>query len=94
MLQKIEVLVISPSQAIDKIASRYAAQLPWAIRFLLRGVGAMRRSGANLVSYLLFDKDFCRALIDLGYQDAVNQKKEILEFLNKQKHPKAQESLP
>lgn len=92
-LQKIEVLVISPSQPIEKIASRYAAQLPWPIRFLLRGVGAMRRSGANLVSYLLFDKDFCRALIDLGYQDALSQKQEILDFLNKHKHPKAAESL-
>ena len=83
-LHKIEVLVISPSQPIDKIASRYAAQLPWPIRLLLRGVGAMRRSGANLVSYLLFDKDFCRALIDLGYHDATQQKQEILNFLSKQ----------
>ena len=43
----------------------------------------MRRSGANLVSYLLFDKDFCRALIDLGYQDALKQKQEILNFLDR-----------
>ena len=82
-LRSIEVLVISPSQPIEKIAGRYAKNLPWPIRFLLRGVGAMRRSGANLVSYLLFDKDFCRALIDLGYQDAVKQKQEILDFLNR-----------
>lgn len=98
-LQKIDVLVITPSRAIEKIAGRYAKHLPWPIRFLLRGVGAMRRSGANLVSYLLFDKDFCRALIDLGYQDAMNQKKEILEFLGKNgkastKHAQAAEDLP
>ena len=87
-LRKIEVLVITPSQPIEKIAGRYAKQLPWSIRFLLRGVGAMRRSGANLVSYLLFDKDFCRALIDLGYQDAMNKKQEILTFLEKNKPPR------
>ena len=81
-LHEIEVLVITPSEPIEKIAGRYAARLPWPIRFLLRGVGAMRRSGANLVSYLLFDKEFCRALIDLGYQDALKKKKEILAFLN------------
>ena len=89
-LRKIEVLVITPSQPIEKIAGRYAKQLPWAIRFLLRGVGAMRRSGANLVSYLLFDKDFCRALIDLGYQDAMSKKQEILAFLEKGKIPRKQ----
>lgn len=80
-LQHIDVLLISPSQSIEKIAGRYAKQLPWAIRFLLRGVGAMRRNASNLVSYVLFEKDFCRALIDLGYQDAMNRKEELMAFI-------------
>ena len=80
-MHHIDVLLISPSQSIDKIAGRYAGQLPWAIRFLLSGLGAMRRNASNLVSYVLFEKDFCRALIDLGYQDAMNRKEEIMEFL-------------
>lgn len=78
----VDVLVIEPSQAIETIAQRYAMHLPWTIRFLLRGIGAMRRSGANLVSYLLFEKNFCRAMIELGYQDALKQKQEILAFIN------------
>ncbi len=81
-LQHVDVLVIQPSESIEKIAQRYAGNLPWAIRFLLRLVGAMRRSGANLVSYLLFDKAFCRALIDLGYQDAMRRREEILLLLD------------
>lgn len=48
---------------------------------MLRGIGAMRSSGANLVSYLLFEKGFCRAMIDMGYQDAMKRKAEILDFL-------------
>ena len=88
----VDVLVIEPSQAIEKIAERYAIHLPWTIRFLLRGIGAMRRSGANLVSYLLFEKNFCRAMIELGYQDALKQKQEILAFINPRE--KASESLP
>jgi NTE family protein len=80
-LRHVDVLVIAPSQPIDRLAERYRSCLPWTIRFLLRGVGAMRRSGANLVSYLLFDQGFCRALIDLGYQDALKRKEEILAFL-------------
>jgi len=75
------VLLISPSQSIEKIAGRYARQLPWAIRLLLKVVGAMRRNASNLVSYLLFEKEYCRALIDLGYQDAMNRKEELIEFI-------------
>jgi NTE family protein len=90
-LRHVDVLVIAPSQPIEKIAERYAANLPWTIRFLLRGVGAMRRSGANLVSYLLFEKGFCGALVDLGYQDAMKRKAEILAFFEQQEAP---ENLP
>lgn len=83
-LQHVDVLVIQPSESIEKIAQLYAGNLPWPIRFLLRLVGAMRRSGANLVSYLLFDKSFCRALIELGYQDAMRRRAEIQVLFNTQ----------
>jgi len=79
-LQHIEALVITPSQPLEKIAERHIANLPWTIRLLLRLVGVMRGSGANLVSYLLFEKHYCRALIDLGYQDAFKRRDEILRF--------------
>lgn len=81
-MHHIEVLVITPSQPLEKIAERHIAELPWTIRLLLRTVGVMRRSGANLVSYLLFEKNYCRALIDLGYQDALQRRDEILKFLD------------
>lgn len=80
-IRHIDFLVITPSQPLEKIAERHIAQLPWTIRLLLRSVGVMRRSGANLVSYLLFDKYYCRALIDLGYQDALKRREEIVAFL-------------
>lgn len=79
-LQHVEALVITPSQPLEKVAERHIANLPWTIRILLRLVGVMRGSGANLVSYLLFDKHYCRALIDLGYQDAFKRRDEILRF--------------
>ncbi|MFA6902787.1 MAG: patatin-like phospholipase family protein [Gallionellaceae bacterium] len=91
-LHHIDVLQISPSQSIEKIAGRYAKQLPFPIRLLLRTVGAMRRNASNLVSYLLFEKDFCRALIDLGYQDAMNRKDEIVAFLGISAESMADES--
>ena len=80
-LRHVDVLAVSPSQPIEKIAERYAAELPWTIRLLLRLVGARQQSGGTLVSYLLSEKKFCRALIDLGYQDALKRRDEIMAFL-------------
>ena len=83
-IKHVDVLVVSPSQPIEKIAERYIKELPWTIRLLLRLVGAVRQSGATLISYLLSEGEFCRALIDLGYQDALKQREEILRFLDGQ----------
>jgi NTE family protein len=41
----------------------------------------MNRNGSNLASYLLFERGFCSALIDLGYSDTMKRQKEVLEFL-------------
>ena len=81
-LKKIDVLIVSPSQPLEKIAERYTAELPWTIRLLLRLIGVRHRSGGTLVSYLLSEKKFCRALIDLGYQDALKRRAEITDFLD------------
>jgi NTE family protein len=81
-MRHIDVLVITPSQPLEKIAERHIQSLPWTIRLLLRSAGVMRHSGANLVSYLLFDRNYCRSLIDLGYQDAMKRRDEILKFLD------------
>jgi NTE family protein len=76
------VLSIAPSLSIEKIAAKYAKNLPWTIRLLLRLIGVRQHSGTSLVSYLLSEKKFCNALIELGYQDALSRREEILEFLD------------
>ena len=81
-MRHIDVLVIEPSRSIEEIAQRHVMSLPWTIRFLLRGMGVMRRSGANLASYLLFEKSFCCEMIELGYQDALKKRQEIYAFIN------------
>ncbi|MDH3640192.1 MAG: patatin-like phospholipase family protein, partial [Gammaproteobacteria bacterium] len=81
-LRPIKTLLISPSQDIAEIALRHQNALPRSVKYLLYLLGARRGSGRRLMSYLLFEQPFCRALIELGYRDALAQKDEIVGFLN------------
>jgi NTE family protein len=81
-LREVDVLVITPSEEIDRIAAKYFHALPRSIRFLLRGLGATRTGGATLTSYLLFEQEYCRALIALGYKDTMAKRDDILRFIS------------
>ena len=79
-LRPVKVLFVSPSQPIERLAARFLHELPRTVRFILRPTGALNRAGSNLASYLLFEESFCRALIDLGYQDTLTREAEVRDF--------------
>ena len=81
-LRPVKVLFITPSQPLERIAARFVHELPITVRFILKPTGALSRSGSNLASYLLFEEPFCRALIDLGYQDTISREAELREFFS------------
>ena len=81
-LRPVKVLFITPSQPLERIASRFLHELPATVRFVLRPTGALNRSGSNLASYLLFEESFCRALIDLGYKGTAARESEVREFFS------------
>ena len=81
-LKPIEVLSIAPSRDISKIAQQYAHHLPRTVRYFLRGLGALNKDGTSLLSYLLFEKAFCRELIALGYSDTIKRRDEVMGFLD------------
>lgn len=77
----IDALVLAPSVDLGEVALRYADRLPTALRSLLRSLGSTQGTGANLVSYLLFDRAFCRALAIQGYHDTLARRSEVGAFL-------------
>ncbi|MFZ5605141.1 MAG: patatin-like phospholipase family protein [Pseudomonadota bacterium] len=81
-LRPVGSLVISPTQSVDQIASKYLHVLPVTIRMFLHGIGATRSSGSSILSYLLFHRGFCSELIALGYHDAMAKAEEIAEFMD------------
>ena len=80
-LRPVEVLVISPSEPLDLIAARHRKALPASLRMFLRGSGATRASGGSVVSYLLFEAEYCNELIALGRRDALAKRDELQRFL-------------
>jgi NTE family protein len=81
-LRPIRTLIISPSERIERIAAEHARALPWAMKLMLGGIGGMNRRNGTLTSYLLFEKPYTRALIDLGYADTMARSQEVGDFLD------------
>lgn len=77
----VSVLVLAPSQDMGTLALEHANRLPNAVRTLLRALGSTEGTGANLTSYLLFDRGFCRALLAMGYADTMARRDEVAAFL-------------
>jgi NTE family protein len=89
-LRPVDILVIAPSQRLDDIAARHIESLPRPVRSLLRGMGVSGggsaqpggRGGAALASYLLFEQGFTRELIQLGMDDTLARRADILRFFD------------
>lgn len=81
-LRHIENLVLKPSQNLDDLTLKHFHKLPFNIRSLLRLFGVDAGDATGLASFLLFEKEYCQALIELGYQDTRDRLNEVCAFLS------------
>jgi NTE family protein len=72
---------IGPSEDLALVAERCAHRMPRILRYLMDGLGTPDAQSADLMSYLLFDASYTRALIDIGYRDASAAIDELEHFL-------------
>jgi NTE family protein len=74
-------MVVSPSEDLAMVAQRFAHRMPRLVRHLMEGLGTPDAQSADLMSYLLFDSSYTRALVQIGYRDASDRIDEIEAFL-------------
>jgi NTE family protein len=83
----IETLMLAPSVDPREIAARHVREMPRGLRALLRVIGGRDTSGYQLASYLMFEAGYTRALIELGYRDAMEARGAITAFMSGEKLP-------
>ncbi|WP_022978687.1 patatin-like phospholipase family protein [Nevskia ramosa] len=80
-IKVVEPLAIAPSEDLAVIANALKHRIPATVRYLLDALGTPDARSADLTSYLLFDAEYTRELIRIGYQDASSRIDEIEAFL-------------
>lgn len=79
-LKVIPTLLIRPSVDLGVLAAEQFDRFPHMLRYLLKGIGASRERGADLLSYIAFDKAYTSKLVEIGIKDAMNRADEIRAF--------------
>ena len=77
----IEHAVITPSVDMASLAEKHYENLPRFLRAALRLIGMERQSSRRFISYLMFERGYCRELIEHGQKDALEMEAELLELL-------------
>lgn len=79
-LRPVVPFYLKPSRDIGQIAFLHGDRLPRVIRYLMGGLGSAEET-SDLLSYLLFDPQYCSELVELGYQDTKARTAELALFL-------------
>lgn len=75
----IQTLHLRPSTDIAALAQAQYHSMPTLLRLMLNLLGAKSHSG-DLLSFLLFEKDFTRELIQLGFDDTLAVQETVMAF--------------
>lgn len=73
----IDLVLLRPSEDLGRLATRFEPRLPKAFRFLTRGLGTRDTKSPDLLSLLMFQPDYIRAMIEVGERDAEARHEEI-----------------
>lgn len=76
-LRPVDIVLVRPSQDLGKLAGEYEPSLPPSFRYLVRSAGARDTRSPDLLSFLLFQPDYIKRLMEIGEADGERQAAEI-----------------
>jgi NTE family protein len=80
-MRPIDTMIVLPSCDLREIAYEHRKSMPFPVRALLQGIGGRGSGNSRLLSFLLFESDYTRDLIELGYRDAMNVRDQLEAFV-------------
>ena len=82
-MRVVDIMVLRPSQDLGRMARNFEPRLPPFFRYLTRGLGTQKTASPDIISLILFQNDYLKALIDLGEKDAIAAGDAIQRFLDR-----------
>jgi NTE family protein len=76
-LRPVDIVLVRPSQDLGQLAGDYEPRLPASFRYLVRSAGARDTRSPDLLSFLLFQPDYIKRLMEIGEADGEQQAAEI-----------------
>ena len=80
-LREVHTVVIRPSEDIGMLANDFEERLPRAIRYFMRRFGSQEAEEQDLISTILFHRDYIEELLKLGERDAEQHADNIAKLL-------------
>ncbi len=80
-VKHIDFSLIRPSMDLGDVAQQFVDELPFHFRQLIKGSAGSKAELGDLLSYLMFTRNYLHALMELGEKDAAAQHDRIISFL-------------
>ena len=80
--RKVGLYVLRPSRDLEALAGQRERSLPWALRWMIRGLGTHATASPGILSLLSFQPDYIGELMRTGEEDAERQRDAIRDFLD------------
>ena len=81
-MRPVRLLVLRPSRDLGRLVAEYEPKLPPAFKFMTRGLGTRETRSPDMLSMLMFQKDYLTRLMEIGEADAESQSEQIEAFMN------------
>lgn len=83
-LRPIELLMLRPSRDLGVLSRGHVEKLPKTLRWIVNSIGGRRLGSSDFVSYLLFEPTYTNLLVELGYDDTVEEWDRVERFLDRE----------